>query len=186
VKRERGFTLAELMVTLTIMGILFAIGVPSYRNVTKSNRLSAEINGLLGDLQFARSEAIREGQQVSVCVPTTNPPPTAGATCSAAGTDWKGGWVVWVDFNGDATITPNEVLRIQAPITSGDTVVPSNALASLNFNREGFALGFGGTTFVAKDATATAKFTHCLQVTTVGTVRTMTPTTDTTGTCPTS
>jgi len=91
VKRERGFTLAELMVTLTIMGILFAIGVPSYRNVTKSNRLSAEINGLLGDLQSARSEAIREGQQVSVCVPTTNPPPTAGATRSAAGTDRRCG-----------------------------------------------------------------------------------------------
>lgn len=185
-KRERGFTLAELMVTLTIMGILFAIGVPSYRNVTKSNRLSAEINGLLGDLQFARSEAIRDGQQVSVCVPTKSPPATG--TCSAAGTAWTGGWVVWVDWNADGIMDANEILRVQAPITSGDTVVPNNAaLASLNFNREGFALGLGAnTTFVAKDATATARFTHCLQVTTVGTVRTMTPTTDTTGTCPTT
>ena len=185
-KRERGFTLAELMVTLTIVGILLAIGVPSYRNVTKGNRLSAEINGLLGDLQFARAEAIKEGVDVTVCVPAANPP-TSGTTCAADGAAWTGGWVVWVDLDHDGAITvPNEVLRVQAPITSGDTVAEPT-VATLKFNREGFADGLpASTTFIAKDSTANAKFTHCLQVTRIGTVRTMTPTTDTTGTCPTT
>jgi type IV fimbrial biogenesis protein FimT len=183
-RREAGFTLIEMMVTTFVVAILLGIGVPSYRYVTKTNRLSAEINGLLGDLQFARSEAIKDGQQVTVCVPTKNPPATG--TCSAAGTAWTNGWVVWVDWNADGTMDADEILRVQAPLASGDTVVPSNAaLASLNFNREGFAFGLAAdTTFVAKDSTGNAKFTHCLQVTRIGTVRTMTPTTDTTGTCP--
>ena len=48
-----------MMVVILIASILLAVGVPSYRYVTNSNRLSAEVNALLGDLQFARSEAIK-------------------------------------------------------------------------------------------------------------------------------
>jgi type IV fimbrial biogenesis protein FimT len=53
-KVTAGFTLIELIVVITIVSILMAVGVPSYRYVTNSNRMSAEVNGLLGDLQFAR------------------------------------------------------------------------------------------------------------------------------------
>ena len=65
---NRGVTLFEILVVMGIVAMLMAIGIPSYKYVTNANRISAEINGLLGDLQYARSEAIKEGQTVSVCV----------------------------------------------------------------------------------------------------------------------
>src|SRR5882757_3251037 len=86
-KVSAGFTLVELMVVIMIGSILMAIGVPSYKYVTNSNRLSAEVNGLLGDMQFARSEAIKEGQSVTVCASTDQ------LTCSNS-TDWHTGWIV--------------------------------------------------------------------------------------------
>src|SRR5437868_13985388 len=56
IKLRSGFTLTELMAVIAIAAILMAIGVPSYRYVGASYRMSSEVNGLLGDLQFARSE----------------------------------------------------------------------------------------------------------------------------------
>ncbi len=177
-RREAGFTLTELLVTMSIVVILLVIGVPSYKYVTTTNRLSAEVNGLLGDLQFARSEAVREGQQVTVC-------PVAGTQCAAAGSAWGNGWVVWSDLNADGLIQSGEILRQQAAFTSGDTMVTDNAnLTGVVFNREGFATGLGQpTVFVGKDPTQNQTYTHCLEVTIVGMVSTMTPLNDSTGEC---
>ena len=57
-KGQTGFSMTELMVVMAIVAILLGIGVPSYRYITNSYRMSAEVNGLLGDLQYARAEAI--------------------------------------------------------------------------------------------------------------------------------
>jgi len=55
-----GFTLVEMLMTVAVAAILLVIGIPSFRYVTNSNRIAAEINGLLGDMQFAR---LRSGQR---------------------------------------------------------------------------------------------------------------------------
>ncbi|MGO9426711.1 MAG: Tfp pilus assembly protein FimT/FimU, partial [Steroidobacteraceae bacterium] len=62
-----GFTMIEMLMTMAIAIIVLTIGVPSFRYVTNSNRIAGELNGLLGDLQFARAEAIKEGTNVTVC-----------------------------------------------------------------------------------------------------------------------
>lgn len=86
--RMRGFTLIEMLMTMAIAAILLTIGIPSFRYVTNSNRIAGELNGLLGDLQFARAEAIKEGRTVTVCVSSD------GANC-ANSTTWQSGWIVF-------------------------------------------------------------------------------------------
>jgi len=163
-KRQTGFTLTELMVVLAIVAILLTIGVPSYRYVTNSYRMSAEVNGLLGDLQYARSEAIKEGQTVTTCVSTN------GTACTG-GTAWAGGWIVFSDPNGNATVDAGEtVLRVQSPFTGQipDTFGASNTAATaITYNREGFArttpAGFF-TTITLKDSTNNGAWRRCLVI----------------------
>ena len=64
---QRGFTLMELMVAITVFGILTALAVPSFTTMTNRNKLAAESNELLSAFQYARMEAIRTSASVTVC-----------------------------------------------------------------------------------------------------------------------
>lgn len=162
-----GFTLIELVSVMLIVAILAAVGLPSFRYVTYSNRVSTEINGLLGDMQYARSEAIREGNYVTVCTSSD------GLTCSASAS-WQSGWIVFADANNNHTVDTGEaVLRKTTAFTGSDTLMPLSPNATfsyLTFNREGFAPN--GTTTVVTVALHTTptntSWTRCLAISVVG------------------
>jgi len=109
-----GFTLIEMLVTVSIMAILLGIGIPSYKSVMTSIRMSGEINAVVADMNFARSEAIKRGQNVFVC-PSINQ-----TTCSGA-LDWSQGWLVSFGTAYSATPTTG-LLRISPGVSSGDTL----------------------------------------------------------------
>ena len=65
--RARGFTLIELLVVVTVLGILGAIGLPSFRSAYLSNKLASYSNDFVSSVQFGRSEAIKRSVQVTMC-----------------------------------------------------------------------------------------------------------------------
>jgi type IV fimbrial biogenesis protein FimT len=181
--QQRGFSVTELMIVLTIVAILLGIAVPSFRYITNSYRMSAEVNSLLGDMMYARSEAIKEGQDVTVCASAN------GATCSGAST-WQSGWVVYPNPNNAlANPAAGSILRLQTAFTgtTPDSFVANPALSAITYNREGFGTTAGGfpnnTTIVLHDPTANSGWTRCLWLTPQGVPSTETPAVDTSGTC---
>jgi type IV fimbrial biogenesis protein FimT len=182
-----GVTLIELLIVLTIAGILLGIGTSSYKSITTSYRISGEINGLLGDMQYARSEAIKQGQNVVVCVANT-----ARNDCSAADTRWQDGWIVFANPSGTSPPTTGGnvalVLRVQPAFTAAGTgssdTLTDGVTSNVSFDREGLALGLlttrsgaGGAVIALHDSTNTATRTRCLQVTNVGNVSVQQPST---------
>ena len=169
-RRHGGFSITELMVVVAIVAILLGIGAPSYRYITNSYRMSAEVNGLLGDLQYARAEAIREGQTVTACVSSD------GASCT--GSDWANGWIVFSDPNNNRTVAGG-VLRVQGAFTgtTPDTFIADSNVTAITYNREGFATtaaGIVGTTLTLHDSTANSAWSRCLVITAVGLMTTQT------------
>jgi type IV fimbrial biogenesis protein FimT len=96
-RRSAGFTIFELMVTVSIAGILFAVATPNLRVFLQNNRLSAASNDLLRSFQVARSEAIKRQQDVVVCASAN--PTVAQPTCSY-GKKFNG-WIVFQDTNSN-------------------------------------------------------------------------------------
>lgn len=60
----RGFTLVELLVVMSLLAILAAIGVPAYGYLMNGQRLRAVESMLTGTLWLARSEAIKRNEAV--------------------------------------------------------------------------------------------------------------------------
>ena len=176
---QAGVTLVELLVVIVIVAILMSIGVPSYTYVTTSNRMATEIDQLLGDLQYARSEAIREGQYVVVCVAQSTSP--SSPSCASSGTTtWQKGWIVFADLNNNGTIDGGEpVLRIRNAFSSSDTFVSNPATSSVTFNRDGFAhLGSATTRLTLDDSVDTQAYARCLDISQAGMMATQTHSSD--------
>ena len=46
-EREKGFTLVELLITIVVVSILLATGVPSVIQMVKNNRVTTQANKLV-------------------------------------------------------------------------------------------------------------------------------------------
>lgn len=144
----RGFTLIELLVTLSIAAILLTVAVPNFIAFVQNNRMASQANDFVTMLNYARSEAVKRNQRVTVCSSTS------GSSCSGS-TNWDGGLIVFVDNDGDGTVDAGEaILQVRQALESGNTL-RAGAQVRITYQSNGFSPGFGDT-FKLCDARGTA------------------------------
>lgn len=123
----RGYTLIELMVTLSVVAILLGIAAPNFASFLGSARASADVQTLARSLMNARSEAVTRGETVRV---------------TAVGGSWDQGWRTWSDSNGNDSFDAGELIRHASGFEGGATLTTTRdgaAVTSIAFDAEGFS-----------------------------------------------
>lgn len=90
--RPGGFSLVELMVTITLFAIVTTMAMPTFISFIKNNRLSTSANDFLASLQTARSEAVKRGLPVTVCASSDPTDAVPQCTTASGATAWIVYW----------------------------------------------------------------------------------------------
>lgn len=95
---QNGFTLYELLITVIIIGVVLAIGVPNFAQFTANSRMTSTANDLHSAFLMARSEAARAKAAVTICASAN--PLDANPSCDVNGS-LATGWIVFLDDDRD-------------------------------------------------------------------------------------
>lgn len=176
--RHQGFTLIELLVVLAIIGILTALAVPSFNTMLMKRTVRSAALSLVNDIRYARSEALRRSDSVTIC----NLAPGKLDTCADAGkANWANGWMVFSDTNvpGNAKGVfdgTDEIVRVQQPLANIVTMgssSPSNDKSFLTFQANGRGRSINQTFRITPVGTVPADTERVVCVSVQGRVRLM-------------
>lgn len=138
-QRTTGFTLAELLVCLTLFSLLVGLGIPAFSETLRRNRLTVAANEFLTVVHFTRAEAIKRNGRVTLCKSPD------GAACVEDG-GWDRGWLVFIDADDDAQRDAEEtVLRVGGKWRHGLSIMGNRPVARyLSYTGQGGSQTIGG------------------------------------------
>jgi type IV fimbrial biogenesis protein FimT len=157
-RQVAGFTLLELMVTISIMAILLAVALPSFQGSLRSNRLATTSNELLASLSLARSEGIRSTRGGGVC---------ASANGTSCGADWNQGWMVWTEKDGDGVYDNDETVVRDSQ--GKPQLQLTGSAATVAFDGRGRSTGGAATIGVVPEGVTTP--VRCVEINITGQAR---------------
>lgn len=139
IARDDGFTLLEILITLTIVSILLSVTIPSGRQLVRQQESASVTNQIVSLLSFARETAVSSGYNTGVC------PTLDLATCS---NNWNQAFIVYKDLDGNKTFNPALDEALQVTVLPPSWSVNWRAFNSqylIQFQPSGYTFNQNGT-----------------------------------------
>ncbi len=134
---QKGFSLLELFLTLTIISIIAVFSLPNFGNIAEIQRLKSAVRDLHAAISLTRSLAIKHAETITLCVQAQTPSPQCAASGAAKG-NWQNGWLVFRDVNnnrqfdfGDQLLSTNKAYKsVSINSSAQKSLVRINALGA--------------------------------------------------------
>jgi type IV fimbrial biogenesis protein FimT len=137
IRTTHGFSLIELLVSISVATIMLTVAVPSFRDFLLNTRLTTQANELSLALAYAKSEAVKRNAIVTVLKNAD-----ATTACAGGATGWSKGWTLFIDADSDRVIDTTEVILRVWP-TLGSNTLCFNAGSWVEFQRTGSTSNIG-------------------------------------------
>jgi type IV fimbrial biogenesis protein FimT len=129
--RRRGFTLVELMVTVTLMVLLMGLAAPSFRLWLANAKVRTVSDALQNGLRLAQTTAVQRSRQV-VFLLTNNDACTTGTAAAANGVNWNIRTVPLVAGESVAVVQ----CGVLSDVASGVTIIGPAAVCFNSMGRQ--------------------------------------------------
>lgn len=159
----RGFTLVELLVVMAIVTILFLVATPNYDSVVVGSRVDKQRYSVATAVALARSEAVKRGEAIRLCLGSSGSGTGCGTTDSG-NTRWNAGWRVAIPGATTLQRTETNDARVDVDYSCGDY---------LEFDGTGARTSSGSSecTFSVTDSATGTTYTSSLRISASGRVR---------------
>ncbi len=121
-KKQTGFTLIELMIVVTLLGLTLVLGVPSFKNSMARNQIAVQSHAFVAAVMMARTEAVKRSETINVI-----------AIAPVDNNEWGGGWKIERAAN-------QEVLSVHN-VSPNVSVNSSDGYQQYQFNSRGMLSG---------------------------------------------
>lgn len=133
-----GFSLIELLVSMSILAILSSIAVPNLQKYIHKSQLDTTRYSLRSVLSLARQTAISTGYDTYICELKKN-------DCNPKrpfNANWSNGWIAFIDINNNQELDLNDDI-IQMQQQKKDIAIIFNQRGRLRFRSNGSARSAG-------------------------------------------
>jgi type IV fimbrial biogenesis protein FimT len=157
-----GFTLIELMITVSILAILLALAVPGMTELIRDSRVSKLTNEFSSGLSYARGEAVNKNVCVTMCL--SDNPAAAAPNCSTTATNWGAGWIVFAnpDCNASALNAGDSLLQVYEGDLNGPQLFGVTAIRRITFTSRGVPTGVASARALTVNSNSIPVKTVCL------------------------
>lgn len=134
-----GYTLFEIIISLIVISLLTAWGIPAYENFRLDNLIIQERNRLSASLHTARSHSIIKNEYVVIC------PSQSNIYCDAEN-NWHKGWIIFLDKNHNKERSLDEkILHSEDQMREGIKTISSIHRSKIRYNSNGYSPGNNAT-----------------------------------------
>ena len=156
-KKHAGFTILELMLAVAIASVMAAIALPNFSAMIKNNCMTTNANRFVTSLQLARSEAVKRRTNIAIA-----------AKSATSDNEWGTGWRVFVDTNGNGSVSFGEEIIRDVDLTCGiGTTKFDSTVSSITYESKGYLDSAGDVLFTLCDD-RTAETGRQIEVTEIG------------------
>ncbi len=119
-RRQTGYSLYELLITVSLAALVLGIGLPSLGKLVADQRLRAQIDPLFHAIHLARKESIVRREVITLCA-------SHDSQRCAPDSDWSAGWLMFVNNDRDwpAEVDDDEIV-LQRHVGDPRTQVAAN------------------------------------------------------------
>ena len=131
-KRAAGFTMIELIVTVTIFSIMVAMTVPTMRIWIANTKVRAAADALQNGLRLSQTESLRRSRQVVFALTASTTPQNGGFAAVANGAYWAVQTIPAMSDGSEAAVVVGSGVLLSA-----GTAVSITGPAAICFNSVG-------------------------------------------------
>jgi len=124
--RQRGFTIIEAVITISVAGLLVAAALPSAGTWIRNSRIRTAAESISNGLQQARNEAVRRNQSVSFYLVSDADPVSMTDACALSST--SSGWVISIASPAGRCATDKDTFVAVRPAGDGASGLSLSAL----------------------------------------------------------